>query len=110
MKLTNLLPNSIDWSQIPASVHAGASGRATERQQRVGELQLRLVEYSAGYTADHWCSKGHVIFVVAGDLTIEHADGTRYGLTAGMSYVVADDSGTPHRARSDGGSTIFVVD
>jgi hypothetical protein len=110
MKLTNFSPDSTDWSKIPACVHAGASGTATERKRQVGELQLRVVEYSAGYVADHWCSKGHVIFVVAGDFTIEHQDGRSFMLTAGMSYHVADDDRAAHRARSDHGATIFVVD
>jgi hypothetical protein len=110
MKLTNFSPDSNDWSNIAASVHAGASGTATERTRQVGELQLRLVEYSAGYVADHWCSKGHIVLVLSGDITIEHQDGREFPLTTGMSYHVGDDAGPPHRARSDRGATTFVVD
>src|ERR1700684_2840837 len=104
MTLTNFPPDSIDWSKIPACVHASAPGKATERTREVGELQLRIVEYSAGYIADHWCSNGHVIFVVVGEVTIEQEDGSRYKLAAGMSYHVADDGGPAHRARSDRGA------
>ena len=110
MKLTNFSTDSTDWAKIPACAQAGASGTATERTRQVGEIQLRLVEYSAGYLADHWCSKGHVLFVVAGEITIEHQDGRKYPLGAGMSYHVADDDKVAHRARSDRGATIFVVD
>ena len=32
-----------------------------------------MVEYSPGYAADHWCSKGHVILCLTGGLDIELA-------------------------------------
>jgi len=110
MRLENLPVGITDWSQVPASAHHGASGTATARTRQFGEIQLRLVDYSAGYLADHWCSKGHLVFVVAGDLTIEHQDGQRYALRPGMSYQVADDDGPPHRALSESGATVFVLD
>lgn len=110
MKLKYLPVGTIDWSQVPASVHPGLSGAAAARVRQVGDIQLRLVVYSAGYVADHWCPKGHLAFVVAGDVTIEHQDGRKYLLTAGTSYHVADDDGPPHRAHSDEGATIFIAD
>lgn len=110
MRLENLPVGVTDWLQIPPSSHPGASGTATARTRQFGEIQLRRVDYSAGYVADHWCSKGHLVFVVAGDLTIEHRDGRRYALTSGMSYHVADDDGPPHRALSESGATVFIVD
>ena len=27
----------------------------------MGDTRIRKVEYSVGYKADHWCSKGHII-------------------------------------------------
>jgi hypothetical protein len=110
MKLANLPVGITDWSQVPASVHPGTSGTATERARQLGEIQLRLVEFSAGYLADSWCPKGHLVFVVAGVVTIEHQDGRKYALAPGMSYHVADDDGPPHRALSEVGATIFIVD
>ena len=69
-----------------------------------------LVEYSSGYLADHWCSKGHILFCLAGELETELADGRRFVLKPGMSYQVADGA-EPHRSRTNGGgATLFVVD
>jgi hypothetical protein len=110
MKLQNLTAGVTDWSRIPAQTQSGASGTTTARACSLGEIQIRLVEYSAGYVADHWCSKGHIVYVVAGQLVIEHQDGNRHSLAAGMSYHVADDEGPPHRVLSDGGATLFIVD
>jgi hypothetical protein len=110
MKLENLPTGITDWSQVPVAVAPGASGTATLRTREFGSMRMRLVDYSAGYIADHWCSKGHIIFIVAGRLMIEHEDGARHVLTAGMSYHTSDEAGPPHRVLSDGGAIIFVVD
>jgi hypothetical protein len=110
MKLANLPTNITDWSTIASSLHPGESGMATMRARQLGDIQLRLIEYSASYVGDHWCTKGHLTFVVAGQMIIEHQDGATCTLPAGTSWHVADDHGSPHRARSDGGATVFVVD
>ncbi len=34
-----------------------------------------MVEYTAGYVADHWCSKGHILLCTEGELETELADG-----------------------------------
>jgi hypothetical protein len=110
VKLEGFPIGLIDWGRVPASVAPGESGESKARSCQVGEFQLRLVDYSAGYVADHWCSKGHLVFVVTGAVTIEYQDGRKHALTAGMSYHVADYDGPPHRALSTTGATIFVVD
>ena len=110
MKLANLPASMTDWSTITSSEHPGDSGTASVRARHFGEIQLRLVEYSPAYVADHWCHKGHLIFVVAGQIFIEHQDGTMWKLTAGTSWHAADDDGSPHRVRSSAGATIFIVD
>jgi hypothetical protein len=110
MKLSDLPSSTTDWSTITPSEHPGESGTATMRARQFGEIQIRLVEYSAAYVGDHWCHKGHLTFVVAGHMTIEHENGTSWDLRAGTSWHVADDDGSPHRARSINGATVFVVD
>ncbi len=110
MRLESFPADATEWSGLPTSLHPGESGVATMRTRRLGEIQLRLVEYSAGYLADHWCGKGHIVFVLEGHLVIEHQDGPAYALTAGMSYHVADSESRPHRVRSQNGGTIFIVD
>ena len=110
MKITDLPSSMTDWSAIPSSEHPGQSGTALVRSRQFGEIQLRIVEYSASYLGDHWCHKGHLTFVLSGQMVIEHEDGRILTLPAGTSYHVADDDGSPHRVRSDHGATVFVVD
>lgn len=110
MKLADLPCGMIDWSRAPVSVHPGETGSATARTRHLGDIQLRVVEYSAGYLADHWCDKGHILLVMAGALTIEHQDGTRYDLTDGVSWHVADGGAAAHRVISEQGATAFIVD
>ena len=73
------------------------------------DMRVRMVDYSPGYLADHWCQKGHFLLVTAGELVTELADGRVFTLTAGMSYQVADGA-EAHRSRSVGGATLFIVD
>ena len=76
----------------------------------MGDIQVRLVSYSANYISDHWCGKGHIVFVVSGAVTIEHQDGRQYEMTAGMSYHVGDNDPARHRLVSSAGASIFIVD
>ena len=110
MKLENVGLGAVDWSQVPAVVQAGETGTATARARALGDIQVRLVDYGAGYRADHWCAKGHIVHVIAGDLVIEHRDGTRFALGPGMSWHAPDDAGPPHRVLCDHGATVFIVD
>jgi len=68
-----------------------------------------MVEYTAGYLADHWCDKGHILLCIAGELHTELQDGRTYTLRPGVSYQVADHA-EPHRSRTDTGATLFIVD
>jgi hypothetical protein len=111
MKLTNMPEAVTDWSSISAVTVPGASAVAKARTRQLGDVTLRVVEYTPGYLADHWCSKGHVIYVIAGELTIEHQDDRpACALSAGMSWHVADDEEPSHRVRSKAGATVFILD
>lgn len=98
-----------DWSAIPTTGHPGASGTATWRTVQAGSVRVRMVEYSPGYAADHWCSRGHVLLVLEGELVTELQDGRVFELGPGMSYQVADGA-APHRSRTSGGAKLFMVD
>ena len=98
-----------DWGQVPPTSHPGSSGVATWRTIEEGNVRIRMVEYSPGYVADHWCSKGHVILVLHGELVTELQNGERHTLTAGQSYRVADGL-TPHRSTTTAGARLFIVD
>ena len=109
MHLSGIPFGITDWQQIRPSERVGETGVAQSRVQEFGGVRVRLVEYSAGYRADHWCTNGHILFCVAGDLETELADGRRFRLSPGMSYQVADNA-EPHRSRTTSGATLFIVD
>ena len=110
MKLDGLPIGAIDWRGVEAVGHPGETGSAAARARDLGGVQLRIVQYGAGYRADHWCAKGHIVHVLAGDLVIEHDDGRRFPLTAGMTWHAPDDRGPPHRVVCETGATVFIVD
>ena len=72
-------------------------------------IRVRMVEYTPGYVADHWCRKGHVLLVLEGELETVLADGRVFKLKGGMSYQVADDA-EPHMSRTITGARLFIVD
>ncbi len=109
MKIHDIPFGITDWSRIERTEHAGVTGAAYWRTQRFGEMRVRMVEYSPGYLADHWCEKGHVLLCLQGELRTELADGRVFALTPGMSYQVADGA-EPHRSSTDTGATLFIVD
>ena len=109
MNLTDIPFSTIDWSTIESTEHAGASGTASWRTRTFGAVRVRMVEYSPGYAADHWCTKGHILLCLAGELHTELADGRRFVLRPGMSYQVADGA-EPHRSSTAVGATLFIVD
>ena len=109
MQMTDIPFGTTDWSTIEPTEHAGDTGIATWRTQKFGNIRVRMVEYSAGYLADHWCTKGHILLCLEGELHTELEDGRRFTLTPGTSYQVADDA-EPHRSRTDAGALLFVVD
>lgn len=98
-----------DWSTVPIDVHPGESGEAFWKTKFYGDVRVRQVRYSAGYVADHWCTKGHVLLVLDGVLITELEDGTEITLAAGMSYAVPD-GGMGHRSRTLCGAGLFIVD
>ena len=109
MKIEQVPFNTTDWSKIDAAEHPGEAGVARWRTIEQGNLRVRMIEYSPGYIADHWCERGHVIFVLSGELITELRDGRRFTLGPGMSYQVADGDGA-HRSVSLKGALLFVVD
>jgi quercetin dioxygenase-like cupin family protein len=100
---------TVDWCQIKPTVHPGITGEAYWRTFEMGNIRVRMVEYSPAYFADHWCKRGHVLFVLDGELVTELEDGREFTLTSGMSYQVAEGS-SPHRSHTEKGAKLFIVD
>lgn len=98
-----------DWSQIQSIEHKGENGIALWRTRHFGDICVRMVEYSPGYIADHWCAKGHILFCVTGELHTELEDGRVFVLMPGMSYQVGENQ-VRHRSSTESGATLFIVD
>ena len=109
MTLENISPISFTWHDLVGEKLEGETGHANMKTQMLGAIRLRQVEYSANYFADHWCNKGHIVFVISGELTIEHIDKTELTLKSGVTYVVGDNS-MLHKAKSTAGATALIVD
>jgi hypothetical protein len=109
MRMAGIAFGTTDWAAVPATTHKGEVGVATWRTRQFGDIRVRMVEYSPGYVADHWCQKGHILFCVDGELSTELEDGRSFTLTPGMSYQVADGA-EPHRSRTAKGARLFIVD
>ncbi len=109
MKIENISFGVSDWSQIAIAEHEGETGMAHWRTQQFDNIRVRMVEYSPGYLANHWCTKGHILLCLEGELHTELADGRKYSLTPGMSYQVADNA-EPHRSYTETGVKLFIVD
>jgi len=109
MRIDSLPFGVVDWNTVEKTVHAGEQGQATWRTRHFGDVRLRMVEYTPGYRADHWCSKGHFLLCLEGTLDTELADGRRFTLTPGSTYHVADGA-EPHRSSTRDGARLYIVD
>ncbi|WP_413206792.1 DHCW motif cupin fold protein [Rhodospirillum sp. A1_3_36] len=110
MKLPEQPFSLTDWSAVPVTEHPGETGKALWRTLTMGDVRIRQVEYTAGYLADHWCDRGHILYVLEGELETELRDGRRFTLTPGMSYQVSDFGDPAHRSSTKTGAKLFVVD
>ncbi len=99
-----------DWSKLSPATHKGEQGEARWRTQNIGDIRIRHVEYTPGYLADHWCDRGHILYVLEGEIISELKDGRRFTLSAGMSYQVSDFGDAAHRSFSPRGARLFIVD
>jgi len=109
MQMLNIPFGTTNWSEIERTEHAGERGTAYWRTQQFGDIRVRMVEYTPGYLADHWCEKGHILLCIEGELVTELADGRKFILTPATSYQVADKA-EAHRSSTDIGAKLFIVD
>src|SRR6266536_2239553 len=109
MQMSDIPFGTTDWTAVPPTEHKGERGKAIWRTREFGTIRVRMVEYTPGYLADHWCEKGHIILCVEGELHTDLRDGRSFLLKPGMSYQVAD-GGEPHRSHTAKGARLFIVD
>ena len=109
MHMTDIPFGTTDWSTVVPTEHPGQTGSATWRTREFGSIRVRMVDYSPGYEADHWCEKGHILLCLEGQLDTALADGRTVTLLPGQSYQVADGA-QPHRSTTAVGARLFIVD
>lgn len=109
MRMSNIPFGTTDWSMVERSAHAGERGTAYWQTRHFGGIRVRVVEYTPGYLADHWCHKGHILLCLDGELHTELEDGRHFVLKPGMSYQVADQA-EAHRSSTSVGARLFIVD
>lgn len=109
MHMKDIPFGTTDWSSVERTEHEGETGTAFWRTRDFGGIRVRMVEYTPGYLANHWCVKGHILLCLEGELHTELQDGRKFVLKPGMSYQVADDA-EAHRSFTAVGARLFVVD
>ncbi|MEO7393525.1 MAG: DHCW motif cupin fold protein [Chitinophagaceae bacterium] len=109
MKLSSFPFQTLNWSSIPKDEHKGETGMAYWQVQMMNDVRVRMIEYSANYKADHWCSKGHIILCLEGEMETELKDGRIIKLSKGMCYFVGDNN-EAHQTSSEKGCKLFIVD
>jgi uncharacterized cupin superfamily protein len=109
MNNKNIPFQTIDWTAIPKTEHKGETGTAYWQTMQFDGLRVRIVEYSKGYFADHWCEKGHIVHCLEGEVINELKDGSKTQLTSGMSYIVSDDL-SAHRSITKQGVKLMIID
>jgi len=110
MKIKDVPFSITDWKKIEPGEHKGECGTSFWRMFESGNIRVRMVEYSPGFRADHWCPRGHVLLVLEGELFIKLKDGQVFQLESGTSFQVADDESNPHLAYTERGAKVFIID
>jgi hypothetical protein len=105
----NIPFQTFDWRAIPKIEHKGESGSAFWQTIQFPGLRIRIVEYSKGYIADHWCQKGHIVHCLEGEFESELQNGEKFKLKKDMTYVVSDDLSS-HRSRTENGVRVMIID
>ena len=105
----NFAFQKIDWPSVPRTEHKGDPAMSYWRTLQLPGLRIRIVEYSPGYVADHWCQKGHIVHCLEGEFHNELEDGARTVMTKGATYVVSDGASS-HRSRTEKGATLLIID
>jgi len=100
---------TIDWSRLPKTIHQGQTGKSISQKIEYPGLRIRIVEYTAGYLADHWCQKGHFVYCLEGEVISEQENGEQHILKQGMGYIVSDDMSS-HRSRTENKVKLLIID
>jgi quercetin dioxygenase-like cupin family protein len=109
MEPENIPFQTVNWDDVPKTIHPGTTGTAWWQTLQFKDLRVRVVEYSKGYLADHRCQKGHIVYCLDGEFTTEMESGESFNLSKGMSYIVSDDLSS-HRSITSSGVKLLIID
>ena len=110
MKIIDCGSLSTDWSSLVSESVEGLSGNSRSKSIKYGNIRMRTMEYSPGFEADHWCPRGHIIFVLEGEITIKLKDETEQKISKGMSFICGDNETNPHMVYSKKGAFVIIID
>lgn len=99
----------IDWNNVSREEHNGKTGKSFWQTLQYDGLRVRIVEYGAGYLADHWCKNGHIVHCLEGEVINEQESGEKHLLKAGMTYIVSDDLSS-HRSFAKVKVKLLIID
>lgn len=100
---------TIPWQELEKQEQAGEKGTSISRNIEFRGLRIRMVDYSSGYLADHWCEKGHIVHCLEGEFNSELQGSETIRLTTGDTYVVSDGMSS-HRSFSEHGAKLLIID
>jgi hypothetical protein len=100
---------TIDWNSVEKIEYKGKTGIAIWQTIQFNGLRVRIVEYSEGYLADHWCKKGHIVHCLEGAFVSELSTGEKINLAKGETYILSDELSS-HRSVSKNGVKLLIID
>lgn len=75
-----------------------------------GQRQMRLAEFSSEFVEPNWCEKGHLGFVLRGELEIDF-HGRRVRYAEGSGIYIPKGAAHAHKARSlTPSAVLFLVE
>jgi len=96
-----LLPfSSIAWEQ-------SARG-AWQKSYSRGNQRIRLVRFDGDFAEAHWCTNGHVGYVIKGEMTINF-DGTLKKFQAGDGLWIEAGTAHQHKVLMEKGGSVELV-
>lgn len=102
MEQYRILFDELEWQD---GIH-GARFKAF----RDGAKQLRLLEFTSEFVEPDWCEKGHIGFVVQGELELDFR-GLPVRYPQGSGIYIPTGSASAHKARSVSPTvTLFLVE
>ena len=85
----------VDFDEIPwTSPRPGARFKVYKE----GTYQLRLVEFSDGFSENEWCAKGHRGYIIEGELEMTFSD-KKVIYKAGDAIVIPEGEAYKHKGK-----------